>query len=116
MARVPDPRRSVGHLGRNPAPCLPTDRSGQPFKTATMRTDTDCRQMARLISDSLDRPAPPAEKARMRLHLVTCETCRIVEEQMGFLRRTVQQWGREQASRPGLPDNPRPPPHDQTRE
>jgi hypothetical protein len=66
-----------------------------------MRIDIDCKQMARLISDSLDRPMPPAERTRMRLHMVLCETCRNVDEQMGFLRRTMQQLGREQALEPG---------------
>ena len=61
-----------------------------------MRIDIDCKQMARLISDSLDSAMPPAERTRMRLHLVMCETCRNVDEQMGFLRRTMQQLGREQ--------------------
>ena len=81
-----------------------------------MRINIDCKQMARLISDSLDSAMPPAERTRMRLHLVMCETCRNVDEQMGFLRRTMHQLGREQVSQPGPSPNNRSSLPDQTRE
>ena len=66
-----------------------------------MRIDIDCKQMVRLISDALDTDLTPAERARVRLHLFMCENCRDVDDQMGFLRRTMQQIGREEPA-PGL--------------
>ena len=86
------------------------------FTPASMRIDIDCKQMARLVSDSLDRAMSPAERTRMRLHIVTCESCRNVDEQMGCLRRTMRQLGREQVSQAGPSANDRPAPPDQTRE
>ena len=38
----------------------------------------------------------PAERARMRLHLAICETCRIVDEQFAFLRRAMCRLGEYQ--------------------
>lgn len=61
-----------------------------------MRIDIDCKEMTRLISDGLDTDLPLAKSARMRLHLVMCENCRDVTDQMGFLRRTMRQLGREE--------------------
>jgi Putative zinc-finger len=55
-----------------------------------MKFDIGCQQASRLISDRLDRELPPTERARLRLHLVLCHTCRSVNEQMQFLRRAVR--------------------------
>lgn len=55
----------------------------------------DCKTVSRLISDGQDARLPGPERARMRLHLVLCEACRNVNEQMGFLRRAMRQLGRE---------------------
>lgn len=89
---------------------------GVTFTPESMRIDIDCKQMVRLVSDSLDRAMSPAERVRMRLHLVTCESCRNVDEQMGFLRRTMRQLGREQVSQAGSPANDPTAPPDQTSE
>ena len=43
-----------------------------------------------MISDGQDLTLPPAERARMRLHFVVCETCRNVNEQFDFLRRAMR--------------------------
>ena len=56
-----------------------------------MKLMLDCREMSRLISDGQDLTLPVAERTRMRLHLVMCETCRNVDEQFGFLRRAMRQ-------------------------
>lgn len=68
-----------------------------------MKVMLDCKEVSRLISDGQDQDLPPAERARMRLHFVMCQTCRDVDEQMGFLRRAMQQLGREE-----LDDRPEP--------
>ena len=55
-----------------------------------MKLQLDCKEMSRLISEGQDLALPPAERARMRLHFVICETCRNVDDQMGFLRRAMK--------------------------
>lgn len=61
-----------------------------------MKIDLDCKEMARLISDSQDRDLPEGERARMRLHFVICQTCRNVDEQMAFLRNAMRRLGRDE--------------------
>ena len=56
-----------------------------------MKVSLDCKEMSRLISEGQDLTLPAAERARMRLHLVICETCRNVHEQFDFLRRAMRQ-------------------------
>ncbi len=60
-----------------------------------MKLKLDCKDMARLLSDGLDQSLPAPERARMRLHLVICEACRNVEEQMGFIRRAMKRLGQD---------------------
>ena len=61
-----------------------------------MKIDLDCKAMARLISDGQDRDLPEAERARMRLHFVICQTCRNVDEQMSFLRNAMRRLDRDE--------------------
>lgn len=49
-----------------------------------------CQEVSRLISAGEDGALPPAERARLRLHFVICESCRNVAQQIGFLRRAMQ--------------------------
>ena len=58
-----------------------------------MKFQLDCQDVSRLISEGLDGKLPAAERARMRLHLVICETCRNVDEQMQFIRRAMRRLG-----------------------
>ena len=55
-----------------------------------MKLNLNCQEVSRLISDGQDVTLPPADRARFRLHLVLCASCRNVNEQMGFLRRAMQ--------------------------
>ena len=55
-----------------------------------MKLELDCKQMSRLLSDRMEDRVPSDELAQMRLHLVICEACRDVDEQMQFLRRAMQ--------------------------
>lgn len=55
-----------------------------------MKDDIDCKEVSRLISASLDETLPTADRARLRLHFVICETCRHVDDQMKFLRRAMK--------------------------
>jgi predicted anti-sigma-YlaC factor YlaD len=49
-----------------------------------------CKEVARILSDGLDADMAPAERTRLRLHMVICEACRNVEQQFGLLRRLVR--------------------------
>jgi predicted anti-sigma-YlaC factor YlaD len=50
----------------------------------------DCRAFAKLLSQSQDDAPPLAIRARMRLHLMSCQACRNVDEQMRFVRKAIQ--------------------------
>jgi predicted anti-sigma-YlaC factor YlaD len=52
-----------------------------------------CKEVARLLSDGLDVEMAPAERARLRVHMVICEACRNVEQQFDLLRRLVRKSG-----------------------
>jgi predicted anti-sigma-YlaC factor YlaD len=54
-----------------------------------MKLTLDCRALAKLLSQSQDDAPPPAAKARMQLHLMTCQACRNVDEQMRFVRKAM---------------------------
>ncbi len=49
-----------------------------------------CKDVSRILSDGLDAEMAPAERARLRLHLVMCDDCRHVDEQLRFLRAAMQ--------------------------
>jgi hypothetical protein len=55
-----------------------------------MKLLLDCRALARLLSQSQDDTPPLAVRACMRLHLVTCQACRNVDEQMRFVRKATR--------------------------
>lgn len=55
-----------------------------------MKLMLDCRALARLLSQSQDCAPPVALRARMRLHLMSCQACRNVDEQMRFVRKAMQ--------------------------
>jgi hypothetical protein len=63
-----------------------------------MQLMLDCRALARLLSQSQDDLPPLTMRARMRLHLVACQSCRSVDEQMRFVRTAMQEL---QAKLPG---------------
>jgi predicted anti-sigma-YlaC factor YlaD len=51
-----------------------------------MKLGFDCQRVSRLLSDGQDRHLPTTDRARMRLHMVMCQACRNVDEQLQFLR------------------------------
>ncbi len=56
-----------------------------------MTTDKlTCRDVARILSDGLDTEMAPAERARLRVHMVICDACRNVEQQFDLLRRLMR--------------------------
>jgi predicted anti-sigma-YlaC factor YlaD len=54
-----------------------------------------CKEVSRILSDGLDAEMAPAERARLRLHMVVCEACRNVEQQFELLRRLMKRQGPE---------------------
>lgn len=56
-----------------------------------MKLMLDCRALARLLSQSQDDAPPLAVRARMRLHLATCQACRNVDEQLRFVRTAMHE-------------------------
>jgi len=47
-----------------------------------------CREMVRLLSDSMDRPLPFSIRIKKRLHFLICCWCQRYEEQLRYLRET----------------------------
>jgi predicted anti-sigma-YlaC factor YlaD len=63
-----------------------------------------CQEVSRLLSSGLDERLPVADRARLRLHLVMCQACRNVGEQMQFIRQAMKRLGE------GGADSAEPPP------
>jgi predicted anti-sigma-YlaC factor YlaD len=60
-----------------------------------MTLKLDCKQVSRMLSEGLDEKLDAPERARMRLHLVICQACRNVDEQLAFMRRAIQALGQD---------------------
>jgi predicted anti-sigma-YlaC factor YlaD len=65
-----------------------------------MKLKLDCHDVSRLLSDAQDQELPAAERARLRLHLVICQTCRNVDEQLQFIRQAMKRLGDEEKRPP----------------
>jgi hypothetical protein len=48
-----------------------------------------CREMVRILSDSMDRPMPLSMRIKKRLHYLICCWCQRYEEQLYYLRETA---------------------------
>jgi predicted anti-sigma-YlaC factor YlaD len=68
-----------------------------------MKLELDCKDVSRLLSDAQDGELDAGVRARMRLHLVICRTCRNVDEQLDFIRRAMRRLGRDE---PAAEDKP----------
>lgn len=55
-----------------------------------MKLMLDCQALVKLLSLTQDDVTPLTIRARMRLHLITCQSCRSVDEQMRFVRTAMQ--------------------------
>ena len=60
----------------------------------------NCHEASRLLSEDQDHRLPATDRARLRLHLVLCDACRNVEQQLAFLRRALRGIGSEREDRP----------------
>lgn len=52
-----------------------------------------CQEVSQLLSNGMDERLPVADRARLRLHLVMCQACRNVGEQMQFIRQAMKRLG-----------------------
>ena len=48
-----------------------------------------CKDASQLISEGLDRNLSLREKIGLRLHLWMCDSCRLFEKQMSYLRQAL---------------------------
>jgi putative zinc finger protein len=51
-----------------------------------------CKEVTRLVSESLDRRLALIERVRLQLHFRICESCRYFREQMTFIRQACQRY------------------------
>jgi hypothetical protein len=49
-----------------------------------------CKEASQLISEGQDRKLSLRERLGLRLHLWMCDSCRLFEQQLGFLRQTLR--------------------------
>ena len=59
-----------------------------------------CREASELLSQQQDGELATADSARLRLHLVMCDACRNVAEQLAFIRRAMRQLSKDQGDKP----------------
>jgi hypothetical protein len=52
-----------------------------------------CKEISRLVSESLDRELPLGQRLSMRLHLMMCSLCSRFRRQMLFLHRAARAFG-----------------------
>ena len=49
-----------------------------------------CKEVARLVSEGLDKDLAPEEQLLLRTHFAICRGCRSIRDRMAFLRRAVR--------------------------
>jgi predicted anti-sigma-YlaC factor YlaD len=48
-----------------------------------------CKEVARLVSEGLDKELPADEQLRLRAHLAICRGCRSLSDRFSFLRKAM---------------------------
>jgi hypothetical protein len=51
-----------------------------------------CREMVRILSESMDKPMPFMMRIKKRLHFLICCWCQRYEEQLHYLRKTAREF------------------------
>src|SRR6201985_3971851 len=51
-----------------------------------------CREMVRILSQSMDQPMPLMMRIKKRLHFLICCWCQRYEEQLHYMRRTAREF------------------------
>ena len=52
-----------------------------------------CKEISRLVSESLDRELPLRQRMAVRFHLMMCSMCRAYQKQTLLLRSAVRSYG-----------------------
>jgi len=52
-----------------------------------------CKEVSRLVSESMDRELPFRQRFSMRLHLLMCSLCSRFRRQLAFLREVAHAFG-----------------------
>ena len=50
-----------------------------------------CKEVTRMVSESLDRKLPLYQRIGIRIHLLMCKFCSRFKKQLLFLRETIRQ-------------------------
>lgn len=68
-----------------------------------------CKQVSRLVSQSLERKLTYRERFGLSLHLMMCDACKLFSRQLRLLRQAMQRIGRnvEQDTQTVLSDEAR---------
>lgn len=53
-----------------------------------------CKEISKLVSDSLDRKLPVRQRIGVRFHLMMCSMCRAYEKQTHLLRKMMHSYAR----------------------
>jgi hypothetical protein len=64
------------------------------FKLKHLARFVNCRQAARLMSDAQDRRLSLRDSIKLRLHLHWCVACTRYKQQVAFLRKALQRYGK----------------------
>lgn len=48
-----------------------------------------CDESSRILSDAMDRDVTRVERTALRLHNISCKSCKRFTDQLGFLRRSA---------------------------
>ncbi len=57
--------------------------------TFLARLTPPCKEVAALVSESLDRPLPWSTRLKLHLHYWICDACARYRDQMLLIRRTI---------------------------
>jgi hypothetical protein len=76
------------------------------WSTIKMLFALKCEESTRLVSESMDHDLTPAKRWAVRLHAISCRSCRRFRKQIDFIRHAIAQRadldGAELESAPGL--------------
>ena len=62
-----------------------------------------CREMVRILSQSMDEPMPLVMRIKKRIHFLICCWCQRYEEQLRYIRDTARQFPEHADKVPGPP-------------
>lgn len=60
------------------------------WSTVKMLLALKCDESTRLISLAMDQDLPPVERWAVRLHAISCRSCRRFRKQLQFLRQALK--------------------------